>query len=245
MKDNLKQAVKLIDAGDAAGGRRLLIELLKTEPENDAAWVWLATVVETNDLRQECLHEALKCNPRNKAARKALEKMQGSPAAWNISTAAPSHMDVARSRMRRWQNNRLLMIFMLVVGLGMIVLSFIVVREELVYQREGQVTTATATQFNQAPYTAGNTCNVAYQYAVQGVAYPGYSDFPCYQWGQLHTTQHFQVQYVASQPQQSRYYPSQKNMLFIVGLGLFFGAWLAIVGGYYLTASFARKVDTR
>jgi len=26
---------------------------------------------------------------------------------------------------------------------------------------------------------------------------------------------------------------------------LFFGAWLAIVGGYYLTASFARKVDTR
>jgi hypothetical protein len=245
MKDDLKQATRLIESGDVAGGRRLLVELLKVDPKNDTAWMWLATVVETGDLRRECLQEALKYNPRNKTARKALERLSGQSASLSSSASrlqtASSDMDIARARVQRWQNSRFLMAVMFIFGVGAIVLTFAVIREDLFYQREGKVTTATATQFYRAPYNAGGTCSLAYQYAVNGVPYEGYSDFPCAHWNQLNATKRLQVQYVASSPQQSRYYPNQKNMGLIVGLGFVFGGLFVTFSGYYLIAGFVRK----
>ena len=51
-------------------------EILKRDKTDDTAWVWMASVAETPKLRRKCLEEALKHNPRNKTARKALENME-------------------------------------------------------------------------------------------------------------------------------------------------------------------------
>jgi hypothetical protein len=56
-------------------------------------------------------------------------------------------MDIARARVQRWQNSRLLNVVIFIVGVGVIVLNFAVIREDQIYQREGKVTTATAIKF--------------------------------------------------------------------------------------------------
>ncbi|MBN1977848.1 MAG: hypothetical protein JW918_10630 [Anaerolineae bacterium] len=50
--------------------------MLESEPENDRAWVLMAAAVETHDLRQECLEEALKFNPENQTTIKALASLK-------------------------------------------------------------------------------------------------------------------------------------------------------------------------
>ena len=76
MADQLKEARALIEAHENRQARALLVELLKTEPTNDTAWVYLATVVDTEEQRVKCLEEALKHNPRNKTAQKALARIK-------------------------------------------------------------------------------------------------------------------------------------------------------------------------
>lgn len=75
--DALQKAIKLAEAGDKAGARHALIKILKAQPKNDEAWVWMAQVVESERLRQESLQEALKHNPQNWQARQALKLMSG------------------------------------------------------------------------------------------------------------------------------------------------------------------------
>jgi hypothetical protein len=76
MADKLKQAITSIKAGEKATGKQLLMEVLEAEPENDKAWVWMSAVVETDDLRRECLEEALMYNPFNETAQRGLAKLK-------------------------------------------------------------------------------------------------------------------------------------------------------------------------
>lgn len=86
MKGKLKETAELIKAGDTTRARELLIDILKSEPANDTAWVWMATVVEADELRQKCLNEALKHNPRNKMAKRILQEMQAQGRIWMTSS---------------------------------------------------------------------------------------------------------------------------------------------------------------
>lgn len=45
MSDELQQAITLIKSGDKQNGRRLLAEILKAEPRNEQAWLWMSSVV--------------------------------------------------------------------------------------------------------------------------------------------------------------------------------------------------------
>lgn len=76
MSDKLQRAITRIKSGDKVEGRQLLTEALNDDPKSDVAWMWMSAVVETDELRQECLKEALKFNPNNQAARKGLAKLQ-------------------------------------------------------------------------------------------------------------------------------------------------------------------------
>jgi hypothetical protein len=75
MSNELKQAITLIKAGETTKGRERLVAALKADPTNDTAWVWMSAAVETQQLKRECLEEALKHNPRNKTAQRALDRM--------------------------------------------------------------------------------------------------------------------------------------------------------------------------
>lgn len=75
MTKKLEQAIRLIKSGDKSSARDLFLEILKTDPKNSQAWLWMSAVVETDELRQECLEEVLKLDPNNQTAKKGLERL--------------------------------------------------------------------------------------------------------------------------------------------------------------------------
>ncbi|MEM7032577.1 MAG: hypothetical protein AAF629_23695 [Chloroflexota bacterium] len=73
----LDEAVKQIKAGNKQRGKRLLSEILRQEPKNERAWLWMSNVVTDPGDRTRCLQQALKINPANPVARKFLHETQG------------------------------------------------------------------------------------------------------------------------------------------------------------------------
>ena len=68
----LDQAISLVQQGDRRGGKRLLARVLRQEPENVDAWLWLATAVDDLDQRVDCLRHVLAISPHNRVAWKRL-----------------------------------------------------------------------------------------------------------------------------------------------------------------------------
>lgn len=76
----LQDAVALIKAGDRQGGQRILAVLLAQDPANEAAWLWMSSVVDEDEQRQYCLKQVLKHDPEHTLARTALAHLQVSRA---------------------------------------------------------------------------------------------------------------------------------------------------------------------
>ena len=76
MTAELKQAITLIRSGDKAGGGQILAKILKVDPQNELAWLWLSQTVTTRKQQQDCLEKVLAINPNNNAAHKALAKIK-------------------------------------------------------------------------------------------------------------------------------------------------------------------------
>ena len=65
----------LRDQRDVATGRRLLMESLRADPQNDMGWVWLARTTRDVAKRRDCLQRALGINPHNEAALKLMDQL--------------------------------------------------------------------------------------------------------------------------------------------------------------------------
>jgi len=244
MADKLKQAIQLIKAGDNDRARQLLIEKLKTDPKNDVAWVWLATVVETAELKQECLEEALKHNPHNEVARRALAAMgqppeplqDQTPVVYNAVEAHPAPVPTRRRRINRLA----LPIFLL--ALVVIALTYVVNLDELAYRNHGDVINATILDLDKADGSHGDTlCTAAYQFMAYGALRKGNSAFACAEWAQVEKSRMLRIEYQISQPDVSRYYlrPNSGDTLMRVGFGL--GGLLVIVSVVLVVYSLAPR----
>ena len=77
MTDYLQQAIDAIKAGDKATGKQLLIdEVLRINPRNEQAWLWMTQVVEADEDRINYLRHVLKINPNNEAAKRGLAALE-------------------------------------------------------------------------------------------------------------------------------------------------------------------------
>ncbi len=76
MSDKLQQAIAFIQAGDKQSGKRILAEILKTEPQNEKAWLWMSGVVTKDEERRYCLKRVLAINPDSLLAKKGLARLQ-------------------------------------------------------------------------------------------------------------------------------------------------------------------------
>ena len=77
MTDYLKQAIEAIKSGDKATGKQLLIdEVLRTNPRNEQAWLWMTQVVEADEDRLNYLRHVLKINPENEAAQRGYAALE-------------------------------------------------------------------------------------------------------------------------------------------------------------------------
>ncbi|MCB0211163.1 MAG: hypothetical protein KDJ52_17625 [Anaerolineae bacterium] len=89
MSNKLQQAVDAINLGDKSRGQKILTEVLKSEPQNEDAWLWMSKIVTNVEQKKQCLEQVLSLNPSNKEAQQELEQLQQinlKPVIQNIKT---------------------------------------------------------------------------------------------------------------------------------------------------------------
>jgi hypothetical protein len=99
MASQLHQAVELAQAGRRDEARQMLWQYLQTQPQNEVAWLWLATVAADQAEYLHALQEVLRINPNNQQAQQAVAQFQQqygqfqrpapSPAQYGPSQATP------------------------------------------------------------------------------------------------------------------------------------------------------------
>ena len=64
VSNDLQQAIAAIKSGDKATGQQLLAQVVNADPQNEAAWLWLASTLDDPQEKKECLQKVLQINPR-------------------------------------------------------------------------------------------------------------------------------------------------------------------------------------
>jgi hypothetical protein len=73
---SLDEAIQHIRMGNREEGRQILEELLEVDENNEEVWLWLTSVVETDEDREICFENVLALNPDNIVAQKGLEALR-------------------------------------------------------------------------------------------------------------------------------------------------------------------------
>ena len=76
MSEELNRAISAIKAGDRLTARRLLIEMLRQNPDDETAWLWMTEVIDSVEGRMWCLQNVLEANPDNETAQAAMATLQ-------------------------------------------------------------------------------------------------------------------------------------------------------------------------
>ncbi len=74
----LEDGINAARRGDRNTGRRLLQQVIDSDPDNEMAWIWMASCVTTLVERRNCLERVLEINPNNSRAQQALQALGSS-----------------------------------------------------------------------------------------------------------------------------------------------------------------------
>jgi hypothetical protein len=72
----IDDAIQAIRMGDKIGGRQILEDILEADESNEEVWLWLSSVVDTDEDREICLENVLALNPDNLIAQRGLEALR-------------------------------------------------------------------------------------------------------------------------------------------------------------------------
>jgi len=72
----LQQAREAAQCGDNMTACELLFDVIRQDPQNETAWLWLSEVIDDPDKMHYCLNQVLKLNPDNAAARRRLSEFE-------------------------------------------------------------------------------------------------------------------------------------------------------------------------
>jgi hypothetical protein len=75
-EERFNQAIQLIKSGEVERARPILLELLKTDPHNVPAWLWLVQSLPTLAQRIAALEQCLKYNPNSRRAKWGLARLK-------------------------------------------------------------------------------------------------------------------------------------------------------------------------
>lgn len=77
LEQKLQAGIEAAQRGNRATARRLLEQVVTADPDNEIAWMWLASVSDTLNDRRTALRRVLALNPDNERARQALNQLGG------------------------------------------------------------------------------------------------------------------------------------------------------------------------
>jgi len=72
----LGQGIQAAKKDEREEARNLFVSVLKVDNENEQAWLWLSSVVDTNEDKRICLENVLVLNPGSLAAKRGLVKLE-------------------------------------------------------------------------------------------------------------------------------------------------------------------------
>ena len=124
-KVNLQQIRKALKQGDRATGRRLLEQLLESNPRSETAWLWMSTTtVDDPEQEQACLGKVLEINPNNERAQRRWFELQGilSPLVRKIAIPVSAQQDSRRKQPERleWRLLVVALVFAAVIVVGLV-----------------------------------------------------------------------------------------------------------------------------
>jgi len=74
--ETIQEAVTAITNGDRRRARRLLGQIVNTDPDNLSAWWYLAAALEDSEQRIHCLRQVLRIQPDHAEAKKVLSQLE-------------------------------------------------------------------------------------------------------------------------------------------------------------------------
>lgn len=141
----LRDGVEAARRGDKLTARRLLQQVLNTDPNNEIALMWMASVVDSLSERQAYLERVLKINPANARAQEALARLGGtrpSTSEQYVAPATPVQERFGTTASRRGNN----LYFTLAGIIAVLLIAFIVI--SLLQQSNNTPTQITQSELN-------------------------------------------------------------------------------------------------
>lgn len=78
-EQKIQEAIQAARSGDKETARKILSQVVRSEPNNARAWYLLSQVIEDDEKAVFCLEQVLKIDPNNTQARERLEKYRPEP----------------------------------------------------------------------------------------------------------------------------------------------------------------------
>jgi thioredoxin-like negative regulator of GroEL len=99
--------------GDKVKAHELFRQAIEVDPYHELVWLWLATVVDSDDDRRVCFENVLELNPASLSARRQLQKLE------QKALAEVMHPDAhQRKNIPRWHKLfRLALMFLVAVAI--------------------------------------------------------------------------------------------------------------------------------
>ncbi len=91
--DQLQRAVELIKQGHRSEGGRLLMEILRADPRNEQAWLWMAIAVRDPQKKEDSLKRVLALNPGNQQAQKMLARLEDRATPSSVEEQQPAEIE--------------------------------------------------------------------------------------------------------------------------------------------------------
>jgi Tol biopolymer transport system component len=125
LDEKLRLGIEAARRGDKATASRLLRQVVDITPNNEVAWMWLASALDNLLERKQALEQALRINPTNTRAQQALEQLNavlGTPGPARRTTGAGTQTALPRPADMRGGNNTLITIVGAIVALVILAL---------------------------------------------------------------------------------------------------------------------------
>lgn len=122
----LEDAVAHIKSGNIEKARPLLAEYLKSNPQDENAWLWMTRCVTEAEQKKYCFEKVLKINPQNQFAIRGLQQLSKPVSPPSTPQAISVQQPTATQKSRKSSPSVIILVAIGVVGFGIMCVCGIV-----------------------------------------------------------------------------------------------------------------------